>query len=415
MSKLQAPRGTHDLSGEEILKFEWVCQKFADVAKSYGFSQISTPIFESLQVFDRTLGEQSDIVSKEMYVFSDRGGDKLSLRPEGTAGVVRAFLSNSWQRDLPLKLFYMGPMFRYERPQKGRYRQFHQIGVEALGLESPLVDAEIIASGHALIEALGIAHKSRLEINSLGSKESRQKYREALVSYLKQFVSSLSEDSQRRLETNPLRILDSKDTKDLEICAKAPRLEDFLDEKSQKHFSETQRHLKTLGINYSINPRLVRGLDYYNDVVFEFKTSELGAQDAVLSGGRYDGLVETMGGPATPGFGYAAGIERLMLLLDSWPKPDRPVVMAPLGEAAEVELIKLGQELRQKGISVEFTYSGNLGKRLKRASKLNAKAAIILGDEELQSSPLTYNFKDFDSGEQKPLSKNDIFNSLIKG
>lgn len=406
MSNLQAPRGTHDIFGPDAIKYQYIHDIFRQTCEQYSFSFISTPIFESLQVFDRTLGEVSDIVSKEMYVFEDRGGDRMSLRPEGTAGVVRAFLSNSLQRETPLKFWYSGPMFRYERPQKGRYRQFHQVGVEALGIDNPLADAEVISLGFEIFRKLKLTEKIKLEINSLGSATDRQKYRQILVDYYNKFQSQLSEDSRKRLLLNPMRILDSKDPQDIKINIEAPKLADHLSEDSRKKFELVQDLLKAKNYAFTINPSLVRGLDYYNDLVFEFKTDTLGAQDAVLSGGRYDGLVETMGGQATPGVGFAAGVERLMLMLDQYPEVTRPVVFVALGVDAEKLAFQTGEALRMSGVTVEHAYSGNIGKRMKRATKLNAKWVVIFGDEEVKNKTAT--IKNFDTGNQENVSLSDL-------
>jgi histidyl-tRNA synthetase len=410
MAQLQPPRGTHDLFGPEGARHQHCVDVFRRVSELYGFRLMQTPIFEHLQVFDRTLGEDSDIVSKEMYVFEDRGGDRLCLRPEGTAGVVRAFLSNSLQRDLPLKFSYAGPMFRYERPQKGRTRQFHQVGVEALGIENPLIDAEVLALGFQIFKELGLNKKIRLELNSLGSTDDRAKYRNALVEYFSRHEGSLSEDSKRRLQKNPLRILDSKASQDRAIVEGAPQLGDFLSSAAKEQFSKVQDFLRDLGLPYILNPRLVRGLDYYNDLVFEFKTDSLGAQDTVLSGGRYDGLVQTMGGPATAGVGFAAGVERLSLMLDRDIPTSPPIVFVAPSEASEARALEIGQLFREKGLSVEQTYSGNFSKRMKRADRFSARWAVIIGDTELTSGQLT--LKDLSSGEQETLTVEEVLRKL---
>lgn len=402
---VRSVRGTHDLLGEDMRRHRFIVQSAQKLAENYGFSEISTPIFEFTEVFKRSLGDASDIVGKEMYTFEDRGGESITLRPEGTAAVARAFLSEGLSQHLPLKLFYQGPMFRYERPQKGRQRQFHQLGVEFLGIANPIADIECIALGAAILEQLGLSEKTYLEINTIGDSESRQAYRKALVDYFSQVQEQLSADSQRRLTSNPLRILDSKDEKDRPLVEKAPSFEDYLNQESKDIFARIQQGLDKLGVAYTRNPRMVRGLDYYSHCVFEFKTKALGAQDAVLSGGRYDGLIETMGGPHTPGCGWAAGIERLSLLLDKGPEAQRPLAIIALGEEAELGALKVADDLRRLGHLVEMTYSGNMGKRMKKANKMNAKAALILGSDELRQNLVT--LKNFDSGEQKqvPLSE----------
>ena len=417
MGNVQAPRGTHDIFGDEHIRFEEIYSAFAEISQNFGFKGIETPIFESIKVFDRTLGDSSDIVSKEMYVFEDRGGDQLCLRPEGTAGIARAFISNSWSRDLPLKLYYQGPMFRYERPQKGRYREFHQIGVEALGVESAIFDAEVIGLGQSLIERLGLSDICSLEINSLGDRSSRDSYRTALVEYYNNHKDKLSEDSLTRLEKNPLRILDSKDKSDIEINKDAPKLSDHLSESSQEKLKQVKALLDKAGIKYSVNEKLVRGLDYYNDVVFEFVTNELGSQNAVIAGGRYDSLMETMGGPATPGVGFAAGVERLSLLMDQigvqCTSNRAKVVFVPMGAEAELSAYELSQTLRKDNrLSSHFIYSGNFSKRMKKADKLNADYVVIIGDDEVANSTAT--LKILKSGEQETVSQNKLVARLIE-
>ena len=311
MPLLQPVRGTQDLLPEAMRRHRQVKEAARMTAELYGFAEIATPIFEFTDVFARPIGEGTDIVSKEMYTFEDRGGEEITLRPENTAGVVRSILSNGLVQSAPLKFFYEGPMFRYERPQKGRFRQFHQIGVELIGVAQPQADIEVIALGCRVLRALGIENRTVLEINTLGDPESRVAYRHALTAYFSDHVSELSQDSLRRLERNPLRILDSKDESDNRVAADAPSFAEYLTAESQDFFVRVRDGLDALDIRYQINPRLVRGLDYYTHTAFEFVTSDLGAQGTVMGGGRYDGLVELMGGPALPGVGWAAGIERL--------------------------------------------------------------------------------------------------------
>ena len=398
MSALQPARGTQDLLPETMRRHRRVSDTARQQAQLYGFAEIATPIFEFIEVFARPIGEHTDIVSKEMYTFTDRGGDELTLRPENTAGVVRAVLSNGLTQSTPLKFFYSGPMFRYERPQKGRFRQFHQIGVETLGVAQPQADIEIIALGQRILKALGIADRVVLELNTLGDPESRAAYRDALVDYFSAHTTRLSEDSRNRLQRNPLRILDSKDEGDRRLIAEAPDFADYLNEPSHTFFARVRDGLDALGLAYRVNPRLVRGLDYYMHTVFEFVTTDLGAQGTVLAGGRYDGLVELMGGPSMPGVGWAAGIERLAMLMDEPPVPPRPVALVPLGEAAERVALRLGEELRDAGLVVELTYSGNLQRRMRRADRLKARAAVLLGDNELAQNAAS--LRDLDSGEQ---------------
>ncbi len=399
MSSLQPVRGTHDLLPEDARRHRAVVETARDVAERFGYDEIATPIFEFSEVFKRTLGDTSDIVTKEMYSFTDRGGEMLTLRPEGTAGVARALMSGGLSQNLPLKYFYHGPMFRYERPQKGRMRQFHQIGVELLGVAQPLGDVEVIALGAQILRELGVLDHTTLELNTLGDGESRQAYRKVLVEYFEGHRDRLSADSRERLTRNPLRILDSKDEGDRRIVAGAPLFADHLNVASRDFFAEVRAGLDALGIAYHLNPRLVRGLDYYCHTAFEFTTDRLGAQGTVMGGGRYDGLVGIMGGPETPGVGWAAGIERLALLLENPPAAPRPIAVVPVGADMAAEALKLAVGLRRDGHVVELGYGGNLAKRLKRANKLNARAAVIIGTDELARRAVT--LRDLDSGEQE--------------
>jgi histidyl-tRNA synthetase len=375
-----------------------VVETFRRVASTYGFEELSTPIFEFTDVFRRPLGEASDVVSKEMYTFEDRGGEEITLRPEFTAGVCRAFISNGMQQNLPCRLMSNGPAFRYERPQKGRYRQFHQINAELLGPENPEADVEQIAMAWRLLRELGLGDKVILHLNTLGDVESRVAYREALVAYLEAHKDKLSEDSVRRLETNPLRILDSKDDGDKVIVADAPLLSEHLNEASRAFFESVKAGLEAVGVPYEHDERLVRGLDYYTHTAFEFVTTELGAQGTVLAGGRYDGLIEKLGGPAVAGVGWAGGIERLAMLSELDLVDVRPVMIMPMGEAATLKAFALAEDMREAGLTVLADRSGNLKKRLTRASKANAKFAIILGDNELEAGNVMV--KELDSGEQ---------------
>ncbi len=395
---LQPVRGTHDVLPDDGRRFRTVTEAGRAIAERYGYHEIATPIFEFTEVFKRTLGDTSDIVTKEMYTFTDKGGDEITLRPEGTAGVARALISGGLSQHLPLKFFYQGPMFRYERPQKGRLRQFHQIGVELLGVAEPLGDIEVIALGAAVLSELGIAAKIRLELNTLGNARSRSVYREVLVEYMSAHRDALSEDSLVRLERNPLRILDSKDPRDRAVIADAPGFDDSLDAESTEFFAVVRAGLDALGIAYELNPRLVRGLDYYCHTAFEFTTDALGAQGAVIAGGRYDGLIATMGGPETAGVGWAAGVERLASLLDGTADPARPIAVIPLGAAAETAALQLAERLRRGGFAVDLGYRGNLKRRMSRANKINACAAVIIGDDELARNSAT--LRDLDSGEQ---------------
>ncbi len=408
MSSLQPVRGTHDLLPDAMRRHSAVIEAARHVAGLYGFQEMATPIFEFTEVFKRTLGDTSDIVTKEMYTFvmgagkgSGKGeeGDSITLRPENTAGVARAFISGGLAQQIPVKAFYAGPMFRHERPQKGRQRQFHQFGVELIGVPQPLADVEVIACGAHILEALGLTDAVTLELNTLGDPASRTAYRDALVAYFSDHLDALSEDSRERLTRNPLRILDSKDEGDRKLVAGAPLFESYLNAESQEFFAAVREGLDSLGIAYTLNPRLVRGLDYYCHTAFEFTTDRLGAQGAVLAGGRYDGLIKTMGGPPTPGVGWASGVERLAMLLERDLPAPRPIAVVPVGEAAQPTALKVTQELRHAGFVVELGYSGNLKKRLQRANKMNARAALLFGDEELAANSAT--LRDLDSGEQE--------------
>ena len=382
MRALQPVRGTQDLLPEAARRHRRVVETARAAAELYGFAEMATPIFEFTEVFARPIGEHTDIVSKEMYTFNDRGGEEVTLRPENTASVVRSVISNGLTQSVPLKFLYSGPMFRYERPQKVRFRQFHQIGVELIGVAQPQADIEVIALGSRILVALGVGDRVELQLNTLGNSASRSAYREALIAYFSARVTELSEDSRRRLERNPLRIFDSKEKTDRPVVRDAPAFADYLDAASCQFFDQVRAGLEQLGISYRLNPRLVRGLDYYTHTAFEFVTTDLGAQGTVMGGGRYDGLVELMGGPALPGVGWAAGIERLAMLIAAPPRP-RPVALVPIGEAGEIAAVKLAEDLRDGGFLIDLGYSGNLARRLRRADKMGAIAAILLGDDEL--------------------------------
>ena len=401
MASLQPVRGTHDLMPEDSRRHRHIVGTARDIAARFGFEEVATPIFEFTEVFKRTLGDTSDIVTKEMYTFADRSGDEITLRPEGTAGIARAVISGGLTQNLPLKFFYTGPMFRHERPQKGRLRQFHQIGVELLGVAGPLGDIETIALGAEVLRALGVLQKTVLEINTLGDKDSRDAYRAVLIDYFSAYRDGLSEDSRGRLERNPLRILDSKDEGDKRIVAGAPSFADHLTPAASDFFAKVRAGLDTLSIAHQVNPRLVRGLDYYCHTAFEFTTTALGAQGTVLAGGRYDGLIGTMGGPETPGVGWAAGIERLAMLVDDAPAVPRPIAVVPIGASAEAAALGIAHNLRRAGCTVDLGYSGNLSRRMKRANKLHARYAVILGEDEMAQGTAT--LRDLDSGEQETI------------
>lgn len=413
VAKLQPVRGTHDLLPEDCRRHRLVIETFRTVAEGYGFAEIATPIFEFTEVFRRTLGETSDVVSKEMYTFADRGGDELTLRPEYTAGIVRAMISGGLAQHLPLKLYGHGPMFRYERPQKGRLRQFHQIDVEILGVPEAQADIEAIALAADLLERLGLSDQTALELNTLGDLDSRAAYRDALVAYFTAHRGRLSEDSRARLERNPLRILDSKDEGDKALVARAPMMSDYMNDQSAAFFAAVRDGLDGLGIPYVLNQRLVRGLDYYTHTAFEFTTDALGAQGAVIAGGRYDGLVERMGGPPIAGIGWAGGIERLAMLASADPPCPRPVVIVPIGEAAQAPALALAHDLRRSGLVVEMGYRGNLGRRMKHANRINARHAVLMGDDELAKGVAT--LRDLDSGEQTEVALDALADTLARG
>lgn len=411
---LQPIKGTRDLRGDEIKAFRTIVATAQSLLPLYGFEEIETPIFESSEVFSKTLGEASDIVMKEMYTFTDKGEDMITLRPEGTAGVARAVISNNLFRDLPLKLFYSGPMFRRERPQKGRYRQFYQMGVEVLGVATPVADFEVIRLGWMILEKLNLLDSITLEINSIGDDDSRARYREALVTYFNGVKTQLSDESRQRIDRNPLRILDSKSEQDKPFVEKAPRLSDYLNEESKTFFATVQKLLTTAGVRFQVNDRLVRGLDYYCHTVFEFTTNALGAQNAVLSGGRYDGLITMMGGPATAGVGWGAGIDRLALLYmaKSVAAKDTPIIgIVPLNGDMEVEATRIMDVLRTSGIPAQMPYSGNLSKRFKKLERLNCAGALVIGGDEDANNMVQ--FKNFANGEQKTVSKDRIAEHML--
>jgi histidyl-tRNA synthetase len=383
VTDLQPVRGTRDLIGEEQRRFQHVVDTARRVAATFGFDEWITPIFEDTGVFSRTLGDTSDVVMKEMYTFDDRGGDSITLRPEGTAGVCRALVSNGLTQSLPQKVFYAGPMFRYERPQKGRYRQFHQIGTELIGPAEPLADAEVIACGWTILEALGVAKDTMLELNTLGDKDSRRRYRDALVEYFVDHRAALSADSLERLGRNPMRILDSKEEADRRLIADAPTIGPYLTREAADFYAKLQEYLTVFRVPFRENSRIVRGLDYYGHTAFEFVTAKLGAQGTVMAGGRYDGLVAEMGGPATPAVGWAAGVERLAMLMEVAPPPPTVVVVVPIGDKAEVAAVEILQSLRANGIRAEMAYRGNLRRRMERANRIGARAAVILGEDDI--------------------------------
>ena len=395
----QKIRGTQDIWGEAADRFQAVVDAFDRVRRLYGFRRVEMPVFEATQVFARSIGETTDIVSKEMYSFEDRGGDSLTLRPEFTAGICRAYLSEGWQQLAPLKIATHGPAFRYERPQKGRYRQFHQLDAEIIGAGEPAADVEIIALGDQLLRELGISSRVELNLNTLGDPATRDAWRAALVEHFRARCSDLSEESRERLEKNPLRILDSKEHQDWPIVDSAPAVDDHLTAEAADYFARVTAGLDAAGVRWTRDPRLVRGLDYYRHTAFEFVTEDLGAQSAVIAGGRYDGLIESLGGPHTPAVGWAAGIERLSMLIDAPPAARVDAALIPLGERAEQAATGIAAELRRAGIACEMAYRGNMKKRMQKADSSGARFAIIIGDDELERGEA--GVKDLASGDQK--------------
>lgn len=399
---LQAPRGTRDILPAERVYWQYLESIARQILDRAAYREICTPIFEQTHLFERGIGEATDIVSKEMYTFSDRAQRSLTLRPEGTAGVVRAYIEHGLHSQGGVqRLWYLGPMFRYERPQAGRYRQFHQLGVEVLGSADPRADTEVIAVALDILQALGLKDLT-LMLNSVGDREDRGAYRQALVDYLTPYKADLDPDSQDRLQRNPLRILDSKDPRTQAIVKEAPRLLDYLSPQSRHHFEQVQSLLQDLGIRYQINPALVRGLDYYTHTAFEFQDLSLGNEGTVCGGGRYDHLVEELGGPATPAIGWAMGIERLVLLLRDRPLPPRQepyLYMVTRGEAAERQGLILAQQLRHQGYTVEVDLSSSaFGKQVKRADRVGATVCLVIGESE--AGDRTVQVKWLASGEQ---------------
>jgi len=398
----QPVRGTQSLLGDEADRFHTVVAAFERVRRLFGFKRVEVPILEPTAVFARSLGETTDVVSKEMYSFEDRGGDSVTLRPEFTAGIARAFLSEGWQQFAPLKVATHGPAFRYERPQKGRFRQFHQLDAEVLGAAEPQADVEVLLFADQLLKELGIDDGAVLKLNTLGDPATRGRWRDALHQHFRAHMADLSEESRDRLERNPLRILDSKSHQDWPVVDAAPPIDDYLTAEAADFFAAVTSGLDSAGVTWERAPRLVRGLDYYRHTAFEFMTDRLGAQGTVLAGGRYDGLIEALGGPHTPAIGWAAGIERLGMMIDA-PAPEQPAaVLVPLGEAAEAAAVKLLADLRRAGIAADMAYRGNMKKRMAKAAASGAAYAVILGDAEVESG--TAQVKDLATGEQRAVA-----------
>lgn len=396
--KLRPVRGMKDLFPEDFLIHDYITSVAKKQAELYGFAPMSVPIVEYTEVFTRTLGSTSDVVSKEIYNFIDKSDDSVALRPEFTAGVMRSFISSAQFHNLPLKFFSYGPLFRYDRPQAGRQRQFNQLNYEFIGAEGAYTDAEIISLGVDIFKALEIDSDVTLELNSLGCVESRKKYQEMLQEYFSKYLDSLSEDSKRRLDKNPMRILDSKDEGDQKIASGAPKISSSYNEASQKYFDDLQNLLQIMNIKYKVNPKLVRGLDYYCHTAFEFTTDKLGAQSAVGGGGRYDGLSKLMGGPDVPAIGFALGLERIALMREFSVQKLRPFVLIPIGDENLDHTIGLAAILRSKNIPVLIEHKGKIGKRMQNADKANAKFVIFIGSDEVATGK--YKCKNMDSGEE---------------
>lgn len=401
-------KGMKDRHSDDVRKYDFIVDTAKEVFSKYGFERIITPILEETELFRRSVGDETDVVSKEMYEFKDKGNRSVSMRPEGTAGVVRAYLEAGLHKSDPIvKWFYNGPMYRYEAPQKGRYREFHQVGAEIFGIRSPYLDAEIIRMGCEFLEKLGITGLT-VEINSLGNIESRKKYIEDLKAFMAKRLDKLSEDSKKRYEKNPLRALDSKDKGDQEKFKDAPKLYDYLDEESKKYFEDTKKYLELLNIKYVENSKLVRGLDYYSDTVFEIKSDKLGAQATVLAGGRYDRLLEILDNVKIPAIGFAAGMERIAMLMDEnlIENKEHRVYVVYFDDTKEY-FIKTLEELRKNDIKASFDYNPkSFGAQMKKANKINAEYVLILGEEEQKENVVT--LKKFSTGEQEKHSMDKV-------
>lgn len=407
-------KGMKDRHSDDVRKYDFIVDTAKKVFSKYGFERIITPILEETELFRRSVGDETDVVSKEMYEFKDKGNRSVSMRPEGTAGVVRAYLEAGLHKSDPIvKWFYNGPMYRYEAPQKGRYREFHQVGAEIFGIRSSYLDAEIIRMGCEFLEKLGITGLT-VEINSLGNIESRKKYIEDLKAFMAERLDKLSEDSKKRYEKNPLRALDSKDKGDQEQFKDAPKLYDYLDEESKKYFEDTKKYLELLNIKYVENPKLVRGLDYYSDTVFEIKSDKLGAQATVLAGGRYDRLLEILDKVKIPAIGFAAGMERIAMLMDEnlIENKEHGVYIVYFDDTKEY-FIKTLEELRKNDIKASFDYNPkSFGAQMKKANKINAEYVLILGEDEQKENVVT--LKKFSTGEQEKYSLDEVI-EIVKG
>ena len=415
-----AIKGTLDLLPKESSKTQYIEAAVREIAENYGFSEMRTPVFEHTELFQRSVGETTDVVQKEMYTFEDKGGRSITLRPEGTAGAARAFLEHGLFNDaLPQKIYYLTSCYRYEKPQAGRLREFHQFGVESFGAGTPAADAEIISLAHAVFRYLGVQNL-RLEINSIGCPTCRKKFQEALKAYFESYREQLCDTCKSRLERNPMRILDCKSPVCSEIAAGAPKILDFLCDGCLAHFDAVQKYLQAMDIDFTVNPAIVRGLDYYTRTVFEFVSSEIGAQGTVCGGGRYDGLLEELGGKPMPACGFGMGIERLLLLMEAqgvpFPEPKKcDIYLVSMGEAAQVEAAVLAEQLREEGLSAQFdTVGRGLKAQMKYADKLGAAYTVVLGDAELESRRVS--LKNMRDGTQTELALDDFvgaFQSIV--
>ena len=405
--KIQSVRGTHDLYAQQLEKFKFIIEIVNTYAHIYDFNEIITPIFEFTELFLKPLGEHSDVVLKEMYTFDDRNDSSLTLRPEYTTPIIRAAISNNLLERLPTKLYGIGPMFRRERPQKGRFRQFNQINFEILGSNDMAADAELILLADDILKKIFLNKKIKLEINSLGDKDTLKKFKNNLSVYFKKYKSKLSLDAQNRIESNPLRILDSKNKNDNEICQEAPKILDFYSKEAKNKFEEIKNLLSNYSIEFEVNPNLVRGLDYYCHTVFEFKSNELGSQDTLIGGGRYDGLTKILGGPDIPGVGWAGGVERIMMLIEEDIKVQQKTHLIVMKEDFRSYGLNVLNKLRKNNVPIFFDYKYNLKKSLSYASNVNARYAIIIGEEEVKNH--SYTIKDLKKNTQKTI----LFDSLI--
>ncbi len=412
MQALKTPRGTKDIFGGEVALWQYIEEKIKEICRQFGYGEIRTPVFEHTELFQRGVGETTDVVQKEMYTFMDKGGRSLTLKPEGTAGAARAFIEHKlYSESLPLKIYYVTPLFRYEKPQAGRMRQFHQFGIECYGSNTPAADVEVISLGHLFFERLGLKN-NRLLINSLGCKSCRQTYNEALVGYIREVSHSLCPLCKERSEKNPLRVLDCKEKGCIEILKNAPIILDYLDDECRGHFQQVQEGLKALSIPFEVEGRLVRGLDYYTRTVFEFVSSDIGAQSTICGGGRYDGLIEELGGPATGCVGFSVGLERIILALTAQELVSQnteaiDIFIGAIGHEGSLAAQRLAFDLRRQGINTEVNLmERNVKAQMKQANKLNARFSVIIGDDEIKNN--AYGVKNMATGEVLTLTLEQI-------